>query len=779
MTMVKIEEILNKLGIFPVHKQKIMKRYQKLGIEVVNGSVSDEVAEKIFQEAKEYICLNTYVGEQVKNIDAVPARAVADIKRYLKAVGISLPAFHETTFAIHPNTHYFSKNDKAYVDETIETYVKSICNKEEFYIPARKREKSAGGLAGHDTKEKELPGTLVGIYEYLKLHKGWDVLGTKVKNREKAIEYLEGHNWFGVTHVDAVEAGFLKTKRNPYYIYQSDISYLDENMGCFFEEFELSEEDKLKLILKKSNGNEALQLFYTYVKEKNMKIVPSITDDARLLAELPEELNQILNEDMIGLLGKTKSKAGKQVMMDFANWVRNKTNVRYDQLLPIAKPKEKVLAYTLDEYYAFCFMVFSEGHIKKEQMVEKALSDARFIGMWLYHSILAVMNLRGSDIVKIVGFLELEKDAGFLPGLPRNADKLKEMILGGQVPAKTYYYIGCWFVQQFTYKRFPVNKTNTGEVVGRLTSALMEHFGRLMLIAEVHHMYGEEQVVNANQAAFYNGQLTLKAFYGKEMALWLGRRNFQRLRMNHTVSQLEEKAARENGMNGLTAVTIAGYSRGHTSLNTMLHYIGDHNLTGDDASVVLWAMMERQVLGAVPYLALMSLFPDTFARCTQEEQTKILNLSGLTAINIETTLQYRLKVEEFEESFFAEDREGTVEVFKALLAIGQGYGASLDEGCFCTYRARGYKCPRNVQGSCIATDCKHNILTAYAVPSMVRMIRNTQKRAEKGDRKALAVLETRLKPNFKAVRRCLKGLLTQDEIKAVDSIACQMLEIKK
>lgn len=767
--MTEIKEILKELGEPLSYKQRICKRYQRLGIEVIGEAVTEEVKNRIIQDAKNHICLNDYIKDKLEGTDIALARAVSDIRRHLSAEEVTILDFHNTTFATRPNTCYFRQEDKRFVDDILPKYIEIVSNG--FIFPIKKREKKKSEIIDKEKIEKEekikkQKEEVIGIIDYFALHKGWDVYTRKGCHKERALFYLEDHNYFGITRISPEDIIFENPKKNPYYIYKEDISFLDEQMDIFFSDYGLTEKEKLEQIIDNADKEETMSLYLEYLDaQKINSIQPSIVEGARILSGLPKEIAQLSNDEVMELLGSTSTKSCKSILMGFTNWIRSRKDVEYGHFLPVVKESEKVKAYTLDEYHAFCLPVFYEPYIQEEQMVKKALNDIRNTGMWMSHSIYATADLRGKDIEKVVTFLKLKKDDIYHPELPRDAEKLADMLIRDEIPEKTYQEIGDWFISKCMLKKLPVNKTNRGEVLLRAIGDLKIHFGRLILIGEVHYMRGAKKFLDIKKhGPFYNGRLRMKEFYGERMGEWLGRANFSRLRMNHTVSQLEDQSARTMGMDGLTALSIAGYSRGHTSIGSMLHYVGDHNLTGEDAAIVLWTMMERKIFGAIPYLTMLTLYPDSFGKLTKDEQTNLLNLSGLTALDIEEALSRRLQQKEYEEILLRGDIEQAEAVFKTYLAIGQGYGESMDEGCYCTMRARGYACPRGIRGSCIVTDCPCNTLTADAIPGLIRMIREKQEQASNGDAKALAVLEQRLKPKFKSIRKILKNMLPEKEM---------------
>ena len=228
---------------------------------------------------------------------------------------------------------------------------------------------------------------LIGINEYLTLHDGWENRVRTVDNREKAYFYLEDHDYFGIEKIDAGDIVFEKTGKNPYYIYRRDIPFLDEQMEKFFLTFGLSEEEKFKLVINLFDEKETLSWFADYLEKMDIKVgQPAVVETAWLLAELPDELINMKNEDVVTLLQLTKTKVCKRILRDFANWLRQERDVEYGHLLSVKQESEPVQAYTVEEYHEFSICVFNEEQIKENHMIEKALKDIRYVGMWTYHT---------------------------------------------------------------------------------------------------------------------------------------------------------------------------------------------------------------------------------------------------------------------------------------------------------------------------------------------------------------------------------------------------------
>ena len=775
----KIKELLEKLQISSTQQNKLVKRYQKMGVEVANMEISEEDAKRILRDFSESINLNEYVAKAVADMEVNVIRAASDIRSRLSSEGYPVMKFSETTFSVTPNTYYIDRKYLQAMDDVVEEYKKSIIHKEPFQVRVKQAKEVVLKSQSPEEQKKEVQKrTLIGIIDYLRRHPGWERYVRKVRHKEKAFFYMEEHDWFGLDCIPAEEIIFENTKNNPFYILIEDIPLWDEYMKRFFDEYGLNGDQLLTKIINRSERKDTMMRFEKFLKEagkdlrkSNEKTTPPhVADVAWVLSESEKELKNLSTSEVGELLEKVSTGEGQKIFAMFTNWVREREDVPYQEIFPVEKEPTPVKGYSIEEYIALCHLIFYYAHIAMTGMIQKALDDIRYAGMWMYHSVLAIMNLRGTDIETIVKFPDLKSDINWIKEVPRDADGLEKAIVEDLIPEETYIMVGKWFVDRFTNSEVVVNKTNLGEVVGRITPELLAHFGRLFLIGEVHHMRGSEKFLDVLRwgSSTYCNRMHMASFYGEEIYKILGRRNFQRVKINHTVSQMEKKAALDLGMDGLTAITIAAYSRGHSNIATMFHYVGDHSLTGETAEVVLWLMMERQVLGVVPYLMLLTYFPDTFGKLSPEEQTEMIELSGLSALDIEVLMSRKHLAVQFEEALLLGDVEDPVEILKGLMAIGQGYGASMDKGGYCLKRALGRKCDKKTRDECILSGCKCEVLTAEAVPTLVRLILEHTERAKSGDVKAYALLKSSLYPNFTKVRSYLKKTLPENIFDFID-----------
>lgn len=776
---------LKQLGISPTQKNKLLKRYQKKGIEIINEMISEEDAARIFRETEEYVNLSQYVIDAVADASVNGYRAASDIRIRLVSEGIPVLKFSDTLFSVTPNTSYIHKKFIPEVDRVIAEYLETHKNGE-IFIPRIKKPKKTD-LSEPDPVElrkREQQETWTGIIDFLAMHPGWDVFVRKKHHRENALFYIEERGGFDLDTLPAEEVLFEKTKNNPYYIRITDIPAWEECMRRFFEEYGLSSEQRLAKISARCEGRDTFVKFEQFLDEmrtKNQKM-DRTADAAHVawsLAESKKELQEMSTREVEDVILTIPTKGGRTLLVMFADWLRKKYEVAYKKILPVYKESSTVDGYSWEQYKALCHIAIYNKHIKEKDMVKKALSDIKCAGMWLYHSIMLFIPIRGTDAEQIICFVKLNEDPNWLQNVPRDADELEKALLEDSISEEDYQMIGKWFIDRIDFSALTISKTQREEVRARVTPTLLGHFGRLFLIGEVHHMRGEERFIDLERwgTSYYCNRMFMKNFYGDEVIRILKNENFQRTKMNHTVLQMEQKAARKMGLDAYTTVSVIAYSRGHTNNNTMYHYIGDHALTGEDAGTVLWLMMERGVLSSIPYLMLLSYFPESFGQMSAEEQTKLMKLSGLTPIEIEAMAAREERILDLKEIIVAGEISRPEEVLKPLMAISQGYGASLDEGCYCLKRAAGMKCDQDVRGKCLSSGCKCEVFTTEAIPAIGQIVREKIMLARNGDRKAAAVLKHNVLPNITTIVRYLKTALPEYEYREVERQLKEEMEV--
>lgn len=769
----EITEVMKLLGIPATQKNKLVKRYQKIGILLPDGTVSDEDVRKILQDAEEHVDFNRHVTEAVSGTGINGPRAVSDIRSRLVYEEVSIPKFSDTTFSVTPNVYYVHRDLIPKVDEMIGAYLEAYRSGAEFKrLEKRRRPQAERKHGSSENKKKEQQKKWLGIVDFLSQHEGWDAYVRKKNHRENALFYIEDNEHFDLDIMSAEEVIFEKTKNNPYYIRRADLQFWEGYMSRFFEEYGLNGRQRLEKILARCSGRDTFTRLKEFLGETDVldgDIPPRVADVAWVLAEQQQELKCMDLSDVSSVIENISTQEGRRFMVMFANWLSEREWVAYPPIIPVYTEGGQVQGYSWEQYKAMCHLVLNEEHITAMGMVRKALSDIQYAGMWMYHSIMLLIPVRGTDAEQICSFMELHESPAWLKGIPREADELEWAVLEGRISENEYQSIGKWFIDRIDYCSLTVSKTQREEVRARITPSLLEHFGRLFLIEEVHHMRGKEEFLNIERwKTTYGNRYFMAGFYGDDVIRILEGKNFQRLRMNHTILQMEKQAARDMGMDAYTAVSVMAYSRGHTNHDTMYHYIGDHALTGEDADTVLWLMMERGVLSSVPYLMLISCFPETFGRMPAAEQTRLMSMAGITPVEVEVLAAKKERVSDLREVMLFDADADPAEVLKPLLAIAQGYGTSMDDGCYCLKRAAGQKCERETRGGCLSSGCRLEVLTQEAIPAIGRLVREKRALAENTEdtlaaRKAKAVLNRNILPNLKGIIKHLRAELPEAE----------------
>ena len=179
-------------------------------------------------------------------------------------------------------------------------------------------------------------------------------------------------------------------------------------------------------------------------------------------------------------------------------------------------------------------------------------------------------------------------------------------------------------------------KTGIGKLRSEIVPELRAFFGKLILIAEHHHITSGEGYMNAHRAPMYRSWVVCRDFFGDDVFTITGKHAISSRRLNKSYLQGIEQAAQANGNTTLVAHVVASFARNHANIDTTATYLKDHGLTGESAEVVLYMMMQRGVFSVSLYNALIAAYPDAFEKLTAQEQTAIMEQIPLSAYELET-----------------------------------------------------------------------------------------------------------------------------------------------
>lgn len=95
----------------------------------------------------------------------------------------------------------------------------------------------------------EQQSTYVGIKAFLQNHDSVRFESRYVKNRNKYIDFLEDNAYFGIEIIEPENILFDLPEREDFYITKEDAQLLEYKSEQFFEEFGLTEEEKVRWII--------------------------------------------------------------------------------------------------------------------------------------------------------------------------------------------------------------------------------------------------------------------------------------------------------------------------------------------------------------------------------------------------------------------------------------------------------------------------------------------------------------------------------------------------
>ena len=276
-------------------------------------------------------------------------------------------------------------------------------------------------------------------------------------------------------------------------------------------------------------------------------------------------------------------------------------------------------------------------------------------------------------------------------------------------------------------------------------------YGLLTLIAETHMLRSGDGYMKPQRASLYQNKMQLRDFFGRPMWDILGGQNIQSRRLNKDFLQGVEKAAREQGCGGVMASAVASYARNHTSLNTIRTYLQDHRLTGENADMVLYYMMERGVFGFELYQTLITAYPDAMRRLTLKEQNQVIEQMNVTPLQLEEAESGVRSILAIQTEFKNGNDTAVLQMLKTMYEITQNRGQGKDHGVYCLLRAERMACQHAEWDSCLANGCPYLVFTKIGYLPLLRILLKYQTEANKGNKKAQTVLQQVLIPRYQKI----------------------------
>ena len=601
-------------------------------------------------------------------------------------------------------------------------------------------------------KIREQQSKYVGIRAFEKSHNNERFDSRYSKHRNKYIDFLETNDYFGISIIDPENILYESPGKEDFYINKEDVALLDYKSESFFRDYGLTEKEKIKRIVVHSKkhplSKKYIMMFLDKINSDTSSYTPALTEFVRVIFDLPD-LSQITDEDIVAVIEDAETVRTKTYLKDFCNYASRYEIVKFHYVELKRKQYNSTTAYSYEEYVRLAKILFNEKYDKNNELTAKALDNHVYAEMWLYLSVHYICAWRSADICNKWIYPNLKSNDN---QFKINVDTLKDDIISNNIPANVYEKVALYSIRRIELSNTPAGKTGIGKLRSEIVPALRQLFGKLILIAEYHHISSGEGYMNSHRTAMYRNWVVCKEFFGTEMYDITGRHSLSSIRLNKSYLQGIERATRDNGHPTLIAHVIASFARNHASIDTTAIYLKDHGLTGETAEVVLFMMLQRGVFSVSLYSALCAAYPDQFQKLSISEQTAIMKQIPLSAYELESIGTAIVASDEVVHSFKKADTKEPTEILKAMYAITQGNGKAKDPGIFCMKKALGFSCVNPTYESCLANVCPYHIFTSEGIPALIRVIKEYQEKALRtGNKKYEAVLKKKIIPEFQNI----------------------------
>ena len=616
----------------------------------------------------------------------------------------------------------------------------------------------------------------ISLLEYASSHTCKRFNGTNANDRAKLLDYLELHDWYGVSPIES-ETLIIGTKRDLLFFEKDYVNTFDKQLESFFKYFGLSESEKIWYIIEETPGKSISKkyirsFFQDYLSDSS--ITPSYFDFVNILLHAPD-IPELTDTDIKEIFNVQMTENTKSVLVRFLNYVHQKEHVQYSLLRhnKRADAEASIPAYSDDTYIALSQCFFNPEYIAEHHMIESALDNHIYAEMWLYLTLFFTCGWRAQDVCTGWRYPLLYKAKDSLFGI--NNATLYEDLLNDRIPDHVYEDVCKYAMHCITLSgKLPSKNSrfSPNPLVEIITPELQGFYGLLTLIGESHRLRSRFGYMNPSRTATYQNKMNLRNFFGNEIWDILHGENILTRRLNKVFLQGVEKASRQNGYGGLLASTIASFARGHVNMNTIRSYLRDHNFTGETAEMVLYCMLERGVFGFEYYQTIVTAYPDAMRNLPMKEQNKLIseaNVSPLQLEGLESGLAATISIQQ---NFLSGDEEGTLSILKNMLEISQGRGKGKDPGVYCLLRSENKVCPNAEYESCLANGCKHLIFTKYGYLPLLNILADYKDEASSGNKKAESVLYKLLIPRYQRIlQQLIKDLrLDSSDLKGLRRI---------
>lgn len=594
--------------------------------------------------------------------------------------------------------------------------------------------------------------TYISFREFAAIPRGSRYDGT-LKCRKKLLEELEINNYHGIDVID-YEDLLIGQNRDIIFFCRSDVANLESKLSCFFDTYALSEHEKVCSLLTdmdKVLTKQAIKMYGESIKIEETTM-PSYTEFVAIARSLPDIPN-IENSDIERVLGFEMSASARMHLVSFLNFARKYVDYpRYSRLQQVRKESYGIPAYSDDAYIALARCLFNPEYIAKHKMIERALENHLFIEMWLYLSLHYCCSWRAADICRGWRYLNLKEKPDNAFGI--NTETLYEDILNDRISDTVYEDVCRYATNSISLSGQMPSKTagpKTKPLVISITPELATFFGLLTLISESVMLRTGDGYMKPNRETMYQKMSNYRKFFGQEMYDILQGQNIHSRRLNKDYLQGLEETARHEGCGSLMASAVASFARRHNNLDTISHYLRDHQLNAENAGMVLYFMLERGVFGFEIYQTLLTAYPEALRKLPLKKQNQIMTAVTKTPYQIELTQSGLATKMYIKEHFEAGDEKEVIKILKGMYEITQGRGQGKDEGIHCLCRAEGGICKFPEFDSCLANACPYLVFTRWGYKALLEIIVDYKKAADEGNIKMKAVLADVIIPRFQNI----------------------------
>ncbi|MBQ7431334.1 hypothetical protein [Butyrivibrio sp.] len=618
-----------------------------------------------------------------------------------------------------------------------------------------------GSECGRISAQQEM---YIGIRAFLKAHDNKRFVSRYAKNRNKYIDFLEDNAYFGIEIVEPEYILFELPEREDFYVTKEDAQLLEYKSEQFFREFGFTEEEKVRHIINRAKRHlvsaEYMKKYLEYIEDEENIYTPALTAFVRTVFDM-SDIGQLTDEDIVSAVEETDAVRTKSLLVDFFAFVAKYENVKYHNIELKKKEADPDPAYAYEDFIKIAKILFNKEYDEQHDLTLKALDNSKYAELWMYLACHYICGWRSSDICERWIYPDL-KDSN--NPFKINTDTLREDIANGSIKDETYDKVALYSIKKIEMVYNMPQKTGVGKLRSEIVPELRTFFGKLILIAEYHHMTDGEGYMNSHRAGMYRSWIVCRDFFGDDIFTVTGKHSLSSRRLNKSYLQGIEQSALDNGSTTLQAHVVASFARNHSNIDTTAAYLKDHGLTGESAEIVLYMMMQRGVFSVSLYNALIAAYPDAFEKLSAKEQTAIMEKIPLSAYELETVGTSMMASGKMADVFAEGKTEEPIEILKAMYAIAQGKGKAKDTGIYCKRKALGVCCENPTYESCLANLCPYHVFTSDGVPALIKVIKDyQQKELITGNRKYGVALKTKIIPAFQDIINAIIKEMSEEE----------------